>query len=297
MALTISTITPTSGLTSGQKLVIITGVDFDLATTTVLIPMGVKFGGVAATNVQVQTTGRLTCITPEKDPGAVDVEVENLINPATDTLVGGYTYARPDLKQESGVVFATRSLIRKLKRQIITEVVLSTHTDYDADTGDGLNLTELGRVPAIVLSGPRMPTNRFYSSNEPQLVDIGGGLQEIRREQRVVDLEFDFQLVDKTTYRLHNLMHQMTLFFHKNKFLEVDRVPGTPSQGQVQHEMEMLPGGEPDHAAVGSNSNIQAARGGLVIRGFVVEDETPLGVQETKPIAGEVTLLETEVVP
>ncbi len=62
MALTISTITPANGLTSGQRLVIITGVDFDLATTTVLISMKVKFGGVEATNVQVQTTGRLTCI-------------------------------------------------------------------------------------------------------------------------------------------------------------------------------------------------------------------------------------------
>lgn len=294
MALTFGTITPTSGLTGGRRLVKITGTDFDVNTAADPIPMKVLFGTREAQNVAVRSTTILTCINPENEPGAIDITLENLVNPATVVAAGAFTYARPDLKKESNTTFVVRALIQKLKRQIIPEVVLSTNTDFDADTGDGLNITELAKVPAIVLTGPRLGENRFYTENGTREV-VSGSLVEIQRNPRVVDLEFDYMLVDEHVQRSINLMQQMSEFFDKNKFVEVDRVPGTPAQGQVEYELEPLPGGDPDLPPVGSNSNIQASRGSFVIKGVPIEGDEPLGLEETDDISGEVTLQPTEV--
>ncbi len=295
MALGFTSVTPTSGLTGGRRLIKILGTDFDVNTATDPISMKVLFGTKPAKTVEVRSTAILTCINPENEPGAVDITLENLVNPATVVAAGVFTYGRPDLKVNSGLTFICRTLIQKLKRQIIPEVVLSTDTDFDASTGDGLNITELAKLPAIQLSGPRMPENRFYSENGTRFVDLGGGVFEEQRLPHVVDLEFDYMIVDNHLQRAMNLMQQVSEFFEKNKFLEVEKVPGDPSKGEVEYEMDLLTAGDPNLAPVGSNSNIQAARGSFVIKGVPLESVEPLGIRETADINGEVVLEPTEV--
>jgi hypothetical protein len=78
----VTTLSPTSGPTSGGTAVTITGTN--LGTTD-----SVTFDGVAASFAVVNST-TVSAVTPPGTAGAVDVAVSN---PAgTDTAVGGYTY-------------------------------------------------------------------------------------------------------------------------------------------------------------------------------------------------------------
>ena len=284
MALTLTSVSPVKGRTAGRRLVVLTGVDFDEPTEIILTPMKVKFGALQATNVKVISSTSATCFTPENEPGKVDVEVENLIVPATDTLTDGYEYERLDLTKETGLVFIYRALIDKLARQLPVEVAPFTHTDFDKDTGDAFDTAELATLPGIVLAGPRLPENRFQTSNEPRFIDIGGGVVEIRRGHTVVDMEIDFTLVDNQPVRAFILGTAMVRFFHENKFLEVNIVDGSPELGQVSYEMEALIDGNPKFQPTPSNSNIITARGGLLIRGVPLEDDEPLAFEQTKPV-------------
>lgn len=286
MPLSLTSLSPIKGRTAGKRIVILTGVDFDIVTDSNPAPtMKIKFDGIEAGNVRVYSTTRASCTTPEHDKGKVDVEVENLVVPATDTLVDGYEYERPSLVKESGLVFIVRTLIKKFRRQILDEVVLAApHTDFDSDTADGLDIAEIAKVPALVLFGPAENENRFYSSNEPRLVDIGGGIIEVRREIRAVDFVFDYQIVDNHPIRKLNLQNAMTRFFLENKFLEVDIDPTDSSKGQVRYELDPVPDGDPDSDPAASNSNILTARGGFLIRGVPIEDDEPLGIEQIKEI-------------
>jgi len=82
-SVTITGVSPSSGITSGGTSVTITGTN--LTGTT-----DVKFGGTSATSIVVVNSTTITCDTPAHAAGAVDVQV---FNPAGNpTLVNGYTY-------------------------------------------------------------------------------------------------------------------------------------------------------------------------------------------------------------
>lgn len=80
----LTSISPTSGSTSGGTTVTLTGTN--LTGTT-----GVTFGGVAATSVTVVDDTEVTCVTPAHSAGAVAVQVTN---PAgNDSLAAAFTYS------------------------------------------------------------------------------------------------------------------------------------------------------------------------------------------------------------
>jgi hypothetical protein len=88
------------------------------------------------------------------------------------------------------------------------------NTDYDEAPGDGLSITHLASLPAIVLSGPDLLENRFYSTNEDKLDPIGGGLSFVKREPRTVDVTFDIMVISNSTNEILNLIHVLTEFIH-----------------------------------------------------------------------------------
>ncbi len=82
-AVDIDTVLPNTGPVVGGTVVTITG-------PNVVPAFNIKFGGVAATNVQIVSMTELTCETPAGSPGAVvDVFIQGS---GTDTIVGGFTY-------------------------------------------------------------------------------------------------------------------------------------------------------------------------------------------------------------
>ncbi len=84
---TITSVTPNSGSTSGGTSVTIAGTNFAAGAT-------VNFDSLPATNVNVVSPTSITATTPAHGVGAVNVVVTNPDN-QTATLNGGFTYAAP----------------------------------------------------------------------------------------------------------------------------------------------------------------------------------------------------------
>ncbi len=188
---TITAVTPSSGHSGGRTLTEVVGTGFALPPA----PPGygpapepapsvvVTFGGVPATCVQVVSDELLYLLTPEGDPdgGAVVVLLQNC-DAAGDPVLGevatlpaGFTFVRPDLTEESELARGVRALMQSLKRQVIPNVVFTTHTDYDDATGDQLNFAALESLPALVLANLDVPEDRHYAANEEVEVAVGIG--------------------------------------------------------------------------------------------------------------------------
>jgi hypothetical protein len=83
-AVTVTSVTPTSGSINGHTSVTINGTGFNSGAA-------VTFGGAAATNVVVVSATQMTAVTPAHAAGAVDVTVTNT-DTTTGTLTNGFTY-------------------------------------------------------------------------------------------------------------------------------------------------------------------------------------------------------------
>lgn len=187
---TITSLEPATGPTGGLTLVEVAGPSFRMPpapsamgpTSPPRPTVDVLVGGRAATLVRVRAPDRLSFVSPPHDAGAADVVVRNLDDDGVPvageeaTLAGGFTFVAPRLAVESDLTRLVRSLLRELKRQVHPNVSLTVQTDFDAETGDELHLTELASMPGLVLVGPELTENRFYSLNQsPETVRTDGG--------------------------------------------------------------------------------------------------------------------------
>lgn len=266
VAPTVTAITPVSGLSSGQTLVTIDGTAFDITSPF----MTVEFAGKPATQVRVLTTGRLTCKAPNGGPGLVDVKVINATTAESVTVPGAYTYNRPDLTARYHLTNTVNTLISEFKKQIIESVALTTHTDYDSITADGLNIIELSKLPVLLLIGPNIPVNPIYRINERPVVKSGSKFSKFN-EPWTTDLEFTIAGIDDHPERVLNLLYVTQNFFQKNEFLFVDKNPTLPSAGQVAYELFADAEGF-SHNTSPNIHNIHSFEGSFAVRGFNFED-------------------------
>ncbi len=91
---TTTSITPSSGLTSGGNVVTITGTNFSGATN-------VSFGGVSGTGITVINPTVIIATAPAHSSGSVDVTVTTPVG--TGTLINGYTYLGASLETTTSV--------------------------------------------------------------------------------------------------------------------------------------------------------------------------------------------------
>ncbi len=281
---------PRSGPTGGKTLVEIKANNLRVppdppltGQTSGILPQTVQvlFGGGPATGVKVFSKGRLTCLAPNNDPGDVDVTIKNLddlgvpIVGEEATRVDIYKFRRPNILADADLTRLVRTFIRLLKQQVISEVVLTAHTDFDDDTADLLSIVNIAKLPAIILVGPEIAENRFFSTNEKQEVPLNDGLNgvAIRRPPYTVDLQFEVIGVNDRTRQNLNLLTAMIQFLNRNKFIEMDRDPDDLSLGTVKYEMDFIEeGGEPAVTNRLNNSNVRSFSGIMLIRGFDIED-------------------------
>lgn len=283
----IVSVLPSVGPTGGQNLVTITANNLRVppvpepGPSSGVLPETVRvdFGGELATGVKVFSKGKLTCLAPIHDPGVVDVTVTNIddngdpIAGETATKASAYTFARPNLTVEDDYTRLVRTFIRELKRQVIEEIVLTSHTDFDDDASDIMSITHIAKMPAIVVVGPDIVENRFFSSNAKQVFDNGDGTFDIRRSPYTVDLAFECVGVAELTVQKLNLASAFTKFINRNKYIQMDRDPDDPSKGRVRYEMDFEEeGGEPSATDRLNDSNVRSFSGNVIIRGFDLED-------------------------
>ena len=96
---TVTSVSPSSGTTTGGTGVTITGTNFASGAT-------VKFGSAAATNVVVVSSTTITATTPAGSAGAVTVTVTNPLS-QSGSLANGYTYVVAAAISFAQVAFAT----------------------------------------------------------------------------------------------------------------------------------------------------------------------------------------------
>lgn len=292
----ITSVTPSAGLTGGRLLVEVIGTNFQLppappTTGPATKPnpsVEVLFGTKEGLSVRVLSTTKLHVLTPIADAAVVSLTVRNidqdgvLIPGETVTLASAFTYARPVLETlasgsgaiDGDVTRVVYTLIKELRRQVFGNVELTVHTDYD-DTPDGANVAFLSSLPGLVLSGPALRENRFYSLNAPRTVALGGGQFKQLRAPYTVDLVFTLIGADDNMRRLLNLMREATLFFHRNKVLTMPRDANLPSGEVVEYEMEIEPDGDFDvqpSRGEEANANLRSFSGTFVIRGVDIDD-------------------------
>lgn len=296
---TFSSVSPTIGHTAGRVIVEVLGSNFQLPVIPnsgpvpgpVPTTVRVLFGDVPAEKVEVVTSGRLFVTTPIHDPGAVTLTVENL--DATGVAIAGevavspdgvYSFVLPTLTAEaanqSDLQRLVRTFILELRRQILPGVMISENTDYDPETGAEISVVDVPSFPHIVLIGPQLKQNRFYSRNDPPDAEDGAGGFVERRVPITVDVEFGIVGVSNRQMEMLNLMHVATNFFRDNTELRLNRSVTNPLVGYNEYELDLTADGAFVSTGKGNNSNVHSFTGRCVIRGFDIESASGIASDE-----------------
>ena len=134
----------------------------------------------------------------------------------------------------------------------------------------------MAKLPSLVLTGPTLRQNRFYSANEPHYDVVGTptGLQAVRRKPPLtVDLVFGLTVASSRTAELFNLMGSVATFLNRNRWLELQRDPSALDRGTVRWELEA----EGDfRTQLASRDDLRVFTCGFVVRGFDVDEGLPL---------------------
>ncbi len=276
----IADVSPASGLSRGDQFVRVKGENFAAA-------VAVRFGEAEAEVLFVGDDVGASFAdvrTPTHAPGRVAVRVVNLDAdgvpvPGEETVSPeAYRYERYDIVQESDLARMVRTLLQRLKAYLLANTSISVSVDYDDTVEDGLDLTAMASLPSLVLSGPRLAENRFYSENvlRETVVDGSAGPEVVRnRPPYTADLSFTITVASDRTAELLNLMAAMATFLHQSRWLEMARDADNAAAGTVRWEMD--PEGD-FRAALDNPNDVRAFTCGLVIRGVDVADGLPIDI-------------------
>jgi hypothetical protein len=181
------------------------------------------------------------------------------------------------LVHESDLTRLVRELLRQLKAGILENSSITVAVDYDDTTADGLDIVAIATLPSLVLSGPRLRENRFFSTNEPVELLVPGSYAK-QWDQcgpvHTVDLGFTITGASRSTVELLNLMAATVSFLNRNRCLELDRDPAQPTAGTVRFEID--PEGEL-RTHLDGGDGVRAFTCGLVVRGFDIDEGDLLG--------------------
>ncbi len=274
----ISGISPQTGPASGGDLVRISGSGF-------AAQVEVLFGDAPGEVISVRAEAGVSLAdvrTPGHADATVDITLRNLDaggNPVPGeevVLLGAYRFLRPRIVQEADLTRLVRGLLRELKQQLIANASMTVSVDYDDTTIDGLNVIAISRLPSVVLSGPKVNENRFFSTNESHedVVPGSSGPELLRRRPPfTVDLSFTITAASDRTVELLNLMAAVATFLNRNRWFDLPRDPDDESAGPVRWEMD--PEGNFQTRLDGPD-DVRAFTCGFVVRGFDIDEGQPL---------------------
>lgn len=244
--------------------------------------MRVTVAGRPAPVVLVVSSTELRVKLPPGPAGVAALRVDN-IDPAGQSLAGetvtvaaAITYARRDLSvaaAEPILARATRALIRLVKEQVLAETVNTTSTDFDASTADNLNIVELAKLPAVILNGPQLAENRFYTSNVVRrTAPDAAGVQVELGPVYTADMRFNLVGASDSENELLRLQQELVSLFQRVIWLDVPRDFADLSKGYDRFELDFAPDGDFQTASAPNVSNVRQFTGTVIIRGVELSD-------------------------
>lgn len=318
VAPTVSSVTPAKGHPAGGYVLVITGTDFDVPTvpTPTSLPVAaptptisVTVDGYDAENIDVWSSTLITCLCPRfqgsssdlsADPGhAVDVVVGNLGPPLEETTESAlFAYAREDFTRSEGVLrHVIRTIISELRRQVLDNVAVYTHIDYDGNTADGLDIVEHAEIPSIAIDGPDVRDDPIrqkqgYSSTQ----DLGALEFTETRQPRAQILSFTVDIVGRTFGEALSIAQEFTLFFTRTPELQVALDDQDPDSEDVPFQIYLS--SPPSRTGNANAAGTVTFSAEFEIHGIEIDDDDKISVNwgevlddpadvETRPIDQE----------
>lgn len=310
-------LTTTSGRTGGRFLLVVTGTNFRVVhgplpptgpvpkqppTIRVWFVNGAEL--TEAERVDVISATQLHVLVPSHDAAVVGLRVAN-VDTSGNTIPGevvtapnAFEFKRPMLSGEARtaeriLARVVRTLRQLFVREVLENVAITVHTDFDATPEDGFNTIEVAKLPSLLMVGPNLTLNRFYSSNVKRSVDLmDGGFAELR-PSRTVDLGFTLLGLSEFKQELLNFTQEVAAFFERNPYLYVLRDPANAALGKVRYELALT--SDPQTAGAPNDSNVRQFSAECVVRGVDLDDENMV-VRRTRAIE-EVILNPEDAVP
>jgi len=234
---------PIKGTTKGGELVRIIGTGFGPKVRVV-------FGEITAQVVAFRGNAGINVIdvrTPPHPAGEVDLSVQSVDldeRPIAGEIARrrrAFTYLAAPNVHEASLTRVVRTLLRLLKRDILTNTSISVSVDFGQPLeAGGVEVLAFATLPALTLSGPRVLPSRDHQTNvrhEELVLTPQGPEIRLRSPAYVADLEFSLTGASKSTAQLLNMMAGVVTFFNRATRLEIFRDPDVPDAGLVQYEM------------------------------------------------------------
>lgn len=272
---TISTITPSSGLTRGRNMVRIAGTGFRVAPAppaglitdfTPITTVEVYFGGVQSDYAQVVSTTEVIAVVPKWTgdphpadalPAALDVRLVNLDDAGAPivgeevTAAAAYTVDRPKLTNKTVVERVLEEFVTELRRHVHPNVWITMERFYYDSADDIPDRIKKGKLPIIHVNGVEYETDPLTQlmGDQPFVDSVDTDLYHIQRVPKTVDLilpAIEAYSTSEHAAELIGISQALELMFHDIPYLEVSPDSGdTEATGNYKHPMEMPPDGEP----------------------------------------------------
>jgi len=256
-----TSITPSSGHTSGRYLVKIIGNDFQLPEDppatgyvggTWEPSMEIEINGRQVADIMVWSTTELTCTVPEfrGDPSTiesginVDIVLRNLGPPEEEiTITDGFQYQRNSMARTNGTLAnLIRELLMTMRRQVINNIASNTGLDYDSDVVTGLGVVELAELPGIAIFGPQLIEDTKYKSRTVSKksesdTDILEFTKHIAPKVYNVIFSGEITVGYGDQFSILNLMQEIVIFFKNNKYIVIPEDTENPMGDLVRYDL------------------------------------------------------------
>jgi IPT/TIG domain len=279
---TITSVSPVKVLTAGNVLITIRGTNFRVPTSlpTLGPTMSVLFGSSPATDVSVLATDLLVALCPSREAGTVSVVVTNLddagdpIAGETVTLANALAFEMPKhtREYEHDLTRLVRTVLRRLKLALHTNITRRKHTDATDEASETISILAVGKFPSVIVFGPRLAENRFYSTNGRVEVSLPDGSFAEMKQPTTVDVFFKLLAVTDNDSEMLNIMGNLVAFMASNKYLYFQRIANDPSAGETRFEFDFAPNGYPDESGGSNESNVHQFNAEIMVRAFDIED-------------------------
>lgn len=183
---------------------------------------------------------------------------------------------------ESDFTRMVRTVLQNLKADVVENTSLSVSVEYDDTAEDGLSIVALGKLPALVVTGPVLSENRFYSINDIREFDIPDSPNQLLNLQGpplTQDLRFTVTGAANTTTQMLNLLGAVAGHFNRNKWISMPRNQSDPDAEQVQWELDF---DTEVRTSLDGPDDIRAFTAGFMIRGFDIDEGKSMGL--TRPV-------------